>query len=43
MTYRVEYTLTVEVEAEDAIEAKEKADEIANLDDAYVYIDGNLW
>ena len=42
MTYRVEYSLTVEVEAEDAIEAWEKANEIASLDDATVYIDGNM-
>ena len=42
MRYRVEYSLTVEVEAEDAVEAWEKADEIAKLEDATVYIDGNM-
>lgn len=43
MKYKVEYELVIEVEAEDAIEAKEKADELANIQDAYVWIDGNMW
>ena len=41
--YTVEYTLTLEVEASDSVEAIEKADRIANLSDAYVYVDGNWW
>lgn len=43
MKYTVEYSLVIEVEAEDAIEAKEKADELANIQDAYVWIDGNMY
>ena len=45
MKYYVEYTYTVEVEAEDACDAWEKADEQIKdmkLTEAYVYIDGNL-
>lgn len=42
--YTVKFTLTVEVEAEDAIDAVEKAKTQSSLDDAYiyVYVDGNL-
>ena len=36
--YRVEYTLTVEVAANDRDQAVEIANEIASLDDAYVYV-----
>lgn len=43
MKYTVEYSLVIEVEAEDAIEAKEKADELADIQDAYVWIDGNMY
>ena len=43
MKYTVEYSLIIEVEAEDAIEAKEKADELADIQDAYVWIDGNMY
>lgn len=46
MKYLVEYTYTVEVEAENAHEAWEKADkEVSGMtmaNDAYVYIDGDL-
>lgn len=42
MKYTVEFSLTIEVEAEDACEAWEKAEEQAKIEDAYVYIDGNL-
>lgn len=43
MKYTVEYSLVIEVEAEDAIEAKGKADELADIQDAYVWIDGNMY
>lgn len=41
--YTVEFTLTVEVDAEDAIDAVEKAKAQSSLDDAYIYVDGNLY
>lgn len=40
--YLVEFTLTVEVDAVDSVEAVEKAKEQAEINDAYVYIDGNM-
>lgn len=40
--YLVEFTLTVEVDAEDSVEAVEKAKEQAEINDAYIYIDGNM-
>lgn len=40
MQYRVEFTVTVDVEAEDAFEAESKARNLASIDDAYVYVDG---
>lgn len=42
MTYTVEFTCTFEVEAEDSIEAYEKAKDGVSIDDMYVYVDGNL-
>ena len=41
--YTVEFTCTVEVWAEDAIEAYEKARDEVDMDDMYVYVDGNLY
>ena len=41
--YTVEFTLTVEVNAENAIDAVEKAKAQSSLDDAYIYVDGNLY
>ena len=41
--YSVEYSLTICVEAADSIEAVEKANEVANLNDAYIYVDGNAF
>ena len=41
--YTVEYSLIIDVEAEDSLEAIEKADQIAKLEDAFVFVDGNLW
>ena len=41
--YTVEFTLTVEVDAGDAIDAVEKAKAQSSLDDAYIYVDGNLY
>lgn len=41
--YTVEFTLTVYVNAEDAIDAVEKAKAQSSLDDAYIYVDGNLY
>ena len=41
--YVVEYSLVIEVDAEDCIDAVGRADEIADLKDAFVYVDGNLW
>ena len=35
MTYLVEYGLVIEVEAENEKEALEKANEVANIEDAY--------
>ena len=40
--YLVEFTLTVEVDAGDSVEAVEKAKQLAEIDDAYIYIDGNM-
>lgn len=40
--YLVEFMLTVEVDAEDSVEAVEKAKEQAEINDAYIYIDGNM-
>lgn len=40
--YLVEFTLTVEVDAVDSVEAVEKAKEHAEINDAYIYIDGNM-
>lgn len=42
-TYKVEFTTTIEVNADDSIEAVEKAQELLSLDDMYIYVDGNLW
>lgn len=42
MTYTVEFTCTIEVEAKDSIEAYEKAMQKVSVDDMYVYVDGNL-
>lgn len=41
--YTVEFTLTVEVDAEDAIDAVEKAKTQSSLDDAYIYVDVNMY
>lgn len=41
--YTVEFTLTVEVNAENAVDAVEKARAQSSLDDAYIYVDGNLY
>ena len=41
--YTVEYSLFIEVEADDAIDAKEKADQIADLKDADVWVNGNYY
>ena len=41
MVYTVEFTCTLEVEAEDAVEAYEKARDVVTVDDMYVYVDGN--
>lgn len=41
--YTVEFTTTVRVVAEDAISAVEIAKQDANIDDMYIYVDGNLW
>lgn len=41
--YTVEFTLTLEVDAEDTIDAVEKARAQSSLDDAYIYVDGNLY
>lgn len=42
MKYTVEFTCTIEVEAEDSIEAYEKAMQKVSVDDLYAYVDGNL-
>lgn len=36
--YLVEFTLTVEVDAGDSVEAVEKAKQLAEIDDAYIYM-----
>lgn len=41
--YTVEFTCTVEVWAEDALEAYEKAVDQVNMDDMYVYVDGDQY
>lgn len=41
--YTVEFSLTMEVDAEDAVEAVEKARASASLSDAYIYVDGNMY
>lgn len=46
MKYTVEFTRTIEVDAEDSIEAFDKAYDIAkdfDVDDYYIYVDGNLY
>lgn len=40
--FLVEFVLTVEVDAEDSVEAVEKAKGQARLNDAYIYVDGNM-
>ena len=42
MKYTVEFTCTIEVEAEDSIEAYEKAMQELDKEDLYAYVDGNL-
>lgn len=42
MKYSVEFTATITVEAEDSVEAEDKARELLSIDDMYVYVDGNL-
>ena len=41
--YPVEFTLTIEVDAENGIEAVELAKAQLSVDDMYIYVDGNLW
>ena len=41
--YTIEFTQTIEVEAEDAVDAVEKTRAQASLDDSYIYVDGNLY
>ena len=36
--YLVEFTLTVEVDAGDSVEAVEKAKQLVEIDDAYIYM-----
>ena len=41
--YTVEFSIVIEVDASDAVDAADKAREIASLDDATIYVDGNLY
>lgn len=41
--YPIEFTLTIEVDAENSVEAVELAKEQVSIDDMYIYVDGNLW
>lgn len=41
--YTVEFTATVTVQAEDSIDAVEKAREQVAMEDMFVYVDGNLF
>lgn len=46
MKYTVQFTRTIEVDAEDSIEAFDKAYDIAekmDIDDFYIYVDGDLY
>ena len=40
--YLVEFSLTVSVYAEDSVQAVEQAKELANINDASIYVDGNM-
>lgn len=42
LRYTVTYELVIEVDAHDAVEAIEKANELAEIKDAAVYVEGNL-
>lgn len=41
--YTVEFSIFIEVDASDAVDAADKARKIASLDDATIYVDGNLY
>ena len=41
--YTVEFSITCEITASDSVEAVEEARAQVSLDDAYIYVDGNLF
>lgn len=46
MKYKVEFTTTIEVDAENSLDAYDKAYDIAekmDIDDFYIYVDGDLY